>query len=81
MPRGQRRPGSPGQRLFVAMVDAYIAQGWVPPTCTLTKFQALALWPVVQAGADPCVGCYHDRAICHGRRTPKNRKPQRRPDE
>jgi hypothetical protein len=48
---------------------AFIAQGWVPPTCTLTEAQALALWPAVHAGTDPCLGCCHDRATCGGRHT------------
>lgn len=42
-------------------------QGWVPPTCLLTEQQALALWSSVFAGADPCVGCNHDRVTCKGR--------------
>ena len=49
------------------MVGAFIRQGWVPPSCTLTEQQALALWPAVHQGCDPCRGCYHDRATCHGR--------------
>lgn len=41
-----------------------VQQGYVPPTC---KMDGQMCWLLVQAGKDPCDGCYWNRAECNGR--------------
>ncbi len=47
--------------------DMMIAQGYVPPTCTLpVDIAGPLIWKEINAGRSLCWGCEHDRSICKG---------------